>query len=166
MRPRLLAVVLVAILLSLAPAAHALKSDAKQPINIRANQIEANEKTGVSIYRGNVVLTQGTLRIEADRLQVNTQDGRTEQIRAWGKPVRMQNKSDKGEQLRARAAEVLYRVSARRIDLTGSVELMREDDVFTGAVVHYALDDQTFSAQGDGEQISVVIQPSKDEAAQ
>lgn len=147
------------------PAAYALKSDADQPINIRARSVEANEKTGVSVYRGNVVLTQGSLRIEAERLEVTLREGRTELIRAWGKPVRMRSRTDRGEEIRARAERAEYHSPKRQLDLYGDVELRRDGDVFTGAVVHYALDDEIFTAEGGaGGQVSAVIQPAKREA--
>lgn len=148
-------------------SAPALKSDAEQPINIRARTIEANEKTGVSLYKGDVMLTQGTLRVEADRLEVTLRNGQAHLIRAWGKPVRMRTRTDAGEEIRANAARAEYHGPQRRIDLYGNAELKRDADVFTGAVVHYALDDQTFSADGgDGGQVSAVLQPAKRETKQ
>lgn len=145
----------------------ARKSDAEQPINIRAHNVEVNEKTGVSVYTGNVVATQGSLRLEADRVEVTLRDGRTDLIQAWGQPVRLQTRTDNGEDIKTRAARAIYRASARRIELYGNVELKRDNDVLTGAVVRYALDDQTFSAAGDSNgQVSAVIQPAKPEPAQ
>ncbi len=156
----------VAMMLGMAcSVAHALKSDADQPMNIRARSVEANEKTGVSIYRGNVVAMQGSLRLEADRLEVTVRDGRMTLARAWGQPVRVQSRSDKGEELKARAARAVYRASERRIDLYDNVEINRDRDVFTGAVAHYALDDQTFVAEGGDGQVSAVIQPARPEPA-
>lgn len=150
-----------------APPVLALKGDAEQPINIRARSVEANEKTGVSVYTGNVVATQGSLRLEADRVEVTLRDGRTDLIRAWGRPVRLQTRTDNGEDIRARAARALYRTSTRRIELNGNVELKRDSDVVTGAVMRYNLDDQSFSAEGDGNgQVSAIVQPAKPEPAQ
>ena len=150
-----------------APSAHALKGDADQPINIRARSVEANEKTGVSVYTGNVVMTQGSLTIEADRLEVILRDRQTELVRATGKPVRMRARTDAGENVRARAARAEYHGKARKIDFFGDVELRRGADVFAGAVVHYSLDDETFTAEGgDGGQVSATIQPAKKEPGQ
>jgi lipopolysaccharide export system protein LptA len=151
----------------LVPEAHALKGDADQPINIRARSVEANEKTGVSVYSGNVVMTQGSLTIEADRLEVTLRDRQTDLVRATGKPVRMRARTDAGENVRARAARAEYHGKARKIDLFGDVELRRDGDVFAGAVVHYSLDDETFTAEGgDGGQVSATIQPAKKEPSQ
>jgi lipopolysaccharide export system protein LptA len=149
------------------PSAHALKGDADQPINIRARSVEANEKTGVSVYSGNVVMTQGSLTIEADRLEVILRDRQTDLVRATGKPVRMRARTDAGENVRARAARAEYHGKARKIDFFGDVELRRDGDVFAGAVVHYSLDDETFAAEGgDGGQVSATIQPAKKDPSQ
>ena len=42
--------------------AHALPSDSQQPINIQADSAEMDDKRGVAIYRGDVIITQGTLK--------------------------------------------------------------------------------------------------------
>jgi lipopolysaccharide export system protein LptA len=161
---RFLVLSLFALALLVAPAARALKSDADQPINIHARSVAANEKTGVSTYRGNVVLTQGSLRLEADRLEVTLHEGRTDLIRAWGKPLHMVTRTDAGEEVRATAARAEYHGKARRLDLYDEVELKRGADVFTGAVVHYLLDQETFSAEGgDDGQVTATIQPAKKE---
>lgn len=162
---RLIPIAWASVLLLGSPA-YALKSDADQPISIRAHNVEANERTGVSVYRGNVVLTQGSLRIEGDRLEVTLRKGEAELIRAWGKPVRLRMRTDRGEEIRAAAQRAEYHARSRKIDLYRDVELHRDGDVFTGGVVHYALDDETFVAEGgDGGQVSAVIQPAKKETA-
>jgi lipopolysaccharide export system protein LptA len=162
-RFRLLSLFVLAFLA--APSAYALKSDADQPINIRARRVEANEKTGESVYSGNVVMTQGSLTIEADRLEVILREGQTELIRAAGKPMRMRARTDAGENIRARAARAEYHGKARKIDFFGNVELRRDGDVFTGAVLHYLLDDETFTAEGGDEgRVSATIQPAKKDA--
>lgn len=157
----------VAVVFVIGAPALAAKRDAEQPINIRARSVDANEKTGVSIYRGNVVLTQGTLRLDADRLEVHNRNGRVELVRAWGEPARLQARTERGEELRGRAARVVYRANEARIDLYGSAELNRNDDIFRGDVVHYAIDDQTFSAESERDgQVSAIIQPAKPAASQ
>ena len=148
------------------PYAYALKDDPNQPINIRARSVEANEKTGVSVYKGNVVMTQGSLTIEADRLEVIARNRQMELVRATGNPLRMHARTDAGEDVRVRATRAEYQSKARKIDFFGNVELRRDGDVFTGEVVHYWLDDETFTAEGgDSGQVSATLQPAKKEPA-
>lgn len=46
--------------------ARALESDRNEPINIEADQAEADDARKMTIYRGRVVITQGTMRIRGD----------------------------------------------------------------------------------------------------
>ena len=41
--------------------AWALPSDREQPIRVQADTAELDDKQGVAVYRGDVVITQGTL---------------------------------------------------------------------------------------------------------
>ena len=67
--------------------AWALSSDREQPINIESDTAELNEKTGVSTYRGRVVLTQGTLIIHSDTLVIYTNEEDIERVVAQGNPA-------------------------------------------------------------------------------
>jgi lipopolysaccharide export system protein LptA len=53
--------------------AFAERADREKPINLEANRISVDEVKKLQIFEGNVVLTQGTLTIRADRIVV-TQD--------------------------------------------------------------------------------------------
>ena len=53
--------------------AMALPSDREQPIRVQADSAELDERQGVAVYRGSVVITQGTLKITGDTVTI-TQD--------------------------------------------------------------------------------------------
>ena len=57
-------------LLIVAACASALDSDREQPIQIEADEAVRDEMVGETRYEGNVVLTQGSLRITADRIAI------------------------------------------------------------------------------------------------
>lgn len=150
----------LALALGAAPPAFALKSDAGQPINIRAASVDVNEKTGIAVYRGHVVMTQGSLRLEADRVDVAMRDSRLDRAQAVGNPARLRSLSDAGEELQARATRIDYQAGNRVIDLEGKVWLKRGGDVFTGGTARYELDTQRFTARGPKNgQVTAVIQP-------
>ena len=147
--------------LLLAPTAHALKSDANQPIHINARSVEVNEKTGVATYRGAVTLRQGTLRLNGDYVEVVSRNDEIQTIRARGKPVKVRTQTDKNETINAEAKRVNYFAQRRQLDLYENVVVKRNDDVLRGAVVRYNLDTRAMSAEGDDAgQVWSVIQPS------
>jgi lipopolysaccharide export system protein LptA len=66
------AVICLAALLML-PAAHAERADRDKPANLEADRVTMDDIKKVSVFEGNVQLTQGTLVIRSDKLVV-TQD--------------------------------------------------------------------------------------------
>ena len=62
---------LAALLLAGATPAHALSTDSEQPISILADAAEHDDATRITIYRGNVVIDQGSLHIVGDTVTVN-----------------------------------------------------------------------------------------------
>lgn len=79
-----------------APAAHALSSDRSKPATIEADEVEFDFRTGKRIYKGDVVVVQGTLRITGDKLVVQyTEDGnQIEQATSWGNPATFKQRPD------------------------------------------------------------------------
>lgn len=51
--------------------AHALSTDSDQPISILADRAEHDDATRTTIYRGNVVIDQGSLHITGDTVTIN-----------------------------------------------------------------------------------------------
>jgi lipopolysaccharide export system protein LptA len=49
----------------------ALSSDSEQPIEIEADFAELDDEEGTTVYVGNVIVTQGSIRMTGDRLRVN-----------------------------------------------------------------------------------------------
>lgn len=147
--------------LGVASSAWALTDDAAQPIQISARSVELNDKTGVAIYRGNVSLTQGSLRLTANRVEVTRRDNRPELIRAFGNPVTVRQRADSGDDIVISGARADYHADKKKLDLYGDVVLKRNADVVRGAVVHYDLAAQRFEAEGahDG-QVTAVIHPA------
>ena len=150
-------------LLSVAPLApaHALRGDAQQPIQIRARSVNANEKTGVAVYSGDVRITQGSLHIQADRVEVTMRENELQKIHAVGRPVRVRSRTDQGQDLHASGLRAEYSAPDRQLDLYGEALLNRDSDTLTGTIVRYNLNSQIFSAQGnEQDQVSAVIHPA------
>lgn len=145
--------------------AHAAGPDTNEPIRIDARSVEANDKTGTVVYSGNVRVEQGRLSIQADRVEIMTRQGRTELVRATGKPAKLRQRADdEEEEVRAEADRVDYRVALGKIDMKGRVSLQRGEDLFTADVLHYDLNAKSLNAAGDDKgdgRVHAVIQPKQ-----
>lgn len=138
-KPRLRRLPVIAVLL-LWPASplFALSSDRDQPFVVNARHIEADEKTGVAVYRGHVTLDQGSLHLEADRLEVRRRDGQAESLLATGNPVRARTRPDNQEaELHLSARRLEYHRPTHYLVLTGNPVLWQGEKRITARCIEY-----------------------------
>ncbi len=145
--------------------AQAASRDEDEPIRINARSVQADDRTGTVIYNGNVLVEQGQLSIQADRVEIKTHNSKTELVRATGKPAKLRQRADGNSgELWAEADRVDYHVTLRKVDLVDHVTVRRGEDLFTADTLHYDLDSNSLNAsgsnKGDG-RVHAVIQPKK-----
>lgn len=75
----------------------ALPSDAEQPVYIDSNTATYDEKAQTSTYTGNVVATQGSLKIESNQLVAHLKDGSIVKLVATGSPARFKQLPAQGK---------------------------------------------------------------------
>ncbi len=78
---------LLLIAASVAHPALGLSTDKDQPIYLEADSVEIDEVSGVSTYQGNVIVTQGSLKLWADKMWIHRKNGITEKIVTRGEPT-------------------------------------------------------------------------------
>lgn len=158
--------------LALCPAAFALESDSRQPIQIEADQGSLDQANQSTTFSGNVIIKQGTLNIRANRVTVsrNTKGGQV--MHATGSPVRFSQTLDGGKgTVNGQANQVDYASATSTAVLTGNAKVQRGGDVAQGAVITYNTRTEIYTIQGSSARsgvkspaksgrVSVVIQPS------
>ncbi len=133
------------------------RADRDKPIYLEADRatvedIKRKDSTRVSIFTGNVIMTQGTLRITADKVVLKEdisgfrhatatgnlvtfrqkRDGVDEYIEGWSKRVEYDNKSDK-------------------IELFRQARLKRGEDEVKGDYISYNMTSEFFQVIGSNE---------------
>ncbi|MCK5920769.1 MAG: lipopolysaccharide transport periplasmic protein LptA, partial [Methylococcales bacterium] len=94
----LFVVVLLAFSVIPSTAVHALESDRDQPALIEADEVELDFGSGQRIYRGNVSIKQGTIRIIADEVELYYQGEQLEKAIARGNPAVFRQRPEKKPQ--------------------------------------------------------------------
>lgn len=89
---------LAAVLALAAPGAAAESSDREKEIVVGADRLTADDANRTSTFEGNVVVTQGTMRITAARVTVKEDAQRHKLYVADGSPVTFRQKRDKVEE--------------------------------------------------------------------
>lgn len=117
--------------------AMALSSDQNQPIYIEANSVEIDDRKGASTYSGDVVLTQGTIKIDADIITVTQKAGKSDYVVATGKPMKFQQQADNKKTVKGSANKMEYAVNSEIIHMTGNAKLNTGTSNFTSQKIIY-----------------------------
>ncbi|MDD7805434.1 MAG: lipopolysaccharide transport periplasmic protein LptA [Endozoicomonas sp. (ex Botrylloides leachii)] len=152
----------------LAPAiAIALPSDRYQKIEVVSNSASLDSKKGISIYSGNVIMTQGSIRLTGDTITLyNDKNNEITRIIAQGKRAFYEEKLE-GKRGKAKAwgNTIKYNVTDHRVDLLQQAELSQDGDLFKGEAIHYDLATQRVNATGQPAgtsakgRVHMIIQP-------
>lgn len=125
--PGIMAITAVMILAALcSPHGWAMTTDREQPIEIEADSAEADNLKGLAIYKGDVVIVQGTLKITGDHVTIYyNKDGDFIKMVTLGSPAKFHQLPDgkadtpKNYQ-RARASRMEYFKATDTIVLLGN----------------------------------------------
>ena len=80
------------LLLSASPFVFAEKGDLDKPMEIEAQYCKRDQKTGSNICTGDVVVTQDSMSVRADRLEVRQDAAGNQSASGEGKPVKFRQK--------------------------------------------------------------------------
>ncbi|WP_435980511.1 lipopolysaccharide transport periplasmic protein LptA [Psychrobacter sp. DM4] len=153
----------IAVLLTLPIYSHALPSDANQPIKLLADKATYSERTGVTSYSGNVIITQGTLKLTADDITVNLSPQRSiNSAVATGRPATMQQviTQDKGL-AKGQGNKIDYNAVTGIITLTGNAKLNQNGASFAGNVIRYSLKAGDVEATaGNSQRVELILPPN------
>jgi lipopolysaccharide export system protein LptA len=156
--------------------AWALPSDREQPIRVQADSAELDDKQGVAVYRGDVVITQGTLKITGDTVTITQNaQGDIEVFTSQGKPAYYEQKPDVDKEIvKAYGLTIQYFATNERIVLLDQAKVIQEGNTFQGEKVVYDTQRQIVNAgRATGvnvttprPRIDMVIQPKSKTAEQ
>ncbi len=117
--------------------AAALEGDREQPIYIEADSVDIDESNGISVYQGDVVLTQGSIKLEAERITVTQRQQRSDQVEAVGAPVHFQQQSAAKGLIKGQARKAEYDVDSELLVMSGEAELQQGQDTFKSDRIIY-----------------------------
>jgi lipopolysaccharide export system protein LptA len=161
-----------------APAAMAEKTDREKPINYSADVGDVNYQTKIGTLSGNVIVTQGTLTIHADKIVLKQNPDNSLSATAIGNPVAFRQKRD--------GVDEYYDGYAQRVEYDGATEflqlfdralLRRGKDEIRSNYISYNAATELFKAEGrpettpapsdagPGARVRGVFQPKSEPAA-
>jgi lipopolysaccharide export system protein LptA len=170
---------LTAALLIHSPA-WSLSTDKDQPIEIEANAAELDDQKGITIYTGNVVVTQGSIRMTGDKMTVYyTRENDLDTVIMVGQPATYRQLPDNREIYdEAEALRMEFYNFKNLIVLIDNALVKQEDKRFSGNRIEYdTLNSKVWArgasgktAAGEGDtpatdsgRVKIIIHPKKKE---
>lgn len=146
-----------------------LEADREQAIRIQADAALVDERAGTSIYKGNVIIMQGTLRVLAEEVEIFSSESEIIQIvakadTASGKLAHYEQQINvANDRVSAEAKKITYLVQEERLHLSGDARLTQVNDVFAGELLYYDLSRGivNLSSGGSNDRINMTISPKK-----
>ncbi len=126
--------------------AHALTDDSTKPINIQADSAEINDVTGVSTYRGNVTITQGSTVLTGDIVILETTNKKVNKIISEGKLSTFKQTTDDGKKIDAEAEKMVYSITDNKIVLTKNAKLTESGNTFSSDKITFYTDKEIVTA--------------------
>lgn len=164
MRPTLISHVVSGIILLLSfSTIQAKESDYKQPVTVDSISQQAELNDNKVTFLEDVIITQGSIIIHADKVIVLRHAKGNDEMIATGNPATFYQVLDNGKPVNAEAKELRYQLKDRLVTLTGKAELRQEDNKVNGDVIRYDIQKQQMMAQstGKGSRVKTIFLPQE-----
>ncbi len=124
----------------------ALTDDSTKPINIQADSAEINDATGISTYRGNVKITQGSTVLTGDIVILETANKKVQKIISEGNLSTFKQTTDDGRKINAEAEKMIYSITGNKIVLTNNAKLTEAGNTFASDKITFYTDREVVTA--------------------
>ena len=160
---------LVCVALVVSFQAHALSSDRDLPIHITSDNADIDDAKGIAIYRGGVVMTQGTTRLTGNVITIYSKNREITRVVSEGSEnlaYYEEEQDGNNGTLKAWGETIDYNMAHDTIELIRQARLEQKGDTFTGDRIDYNQLKQVVNAQsrkGDSQsnRVQMVIQPNQ-----
>ncbi len=139
----------------------ALDTDSKEKVNIVADSVIYNYKSGIDVYEGHIRVDQGTTHITADRLVTKKNDRHIiQEATAYGllNLAQYWTVPKLGEpELHARAKIIKFYPVESNISLEQNAHVVQGENSFQGEFIHYNSKDQTITVPASKNGRAVIV---------
>ncbi|NOT14426.1 MAG: lipopolysaccharide transport periplasmic protein LptA [Methylotenera sp.] len=126
------------ILLGFSQHVNAEAADRDKPIDLEADTVKVDDAKQTSTYSGNVILTQGTLLIRADKLIVREDSEGFQHSTSLGNPTTFKQKREgKNEYMEGSAQRIEYNGRMDKVQLYTKAWVKRGEDIVHGDYIMY-----------------------------
>lgn len=135
----------------LAGTAHAEKADREKPINLEADRVAVDDAKQIATFEGRVVLTQGTLVIRGDRMEVRQDNQGFNTGITWGNLAYFRQKREGYDEfIEGWAERIEYDSRADKMQMFNRALMKKGGDEVRGNYISYDAKTEFFQVVGGG----------------
>ena len=135
--------------------------DSEKPIHITADSAELNEKTGLSIYRGDVKMIQGTTILTGDVITVYSSNDELDKMISVGDLATYQETTDEGDIVYAESEEMIHNGSEKKIELFRRGKITQVGNIIRSDYILYLTEEGLIDTGTKKDRIEIIIQPKE-----
>ena len=142
-----------------------IDSDKDKPIFLESDSAKWDENSQKSTYRGNVVVTQGTMLLTGDLLVVTSKNNEINNMVITGKKSTYKQKTQSGKIVNGEAYEIQYFVENSKIIFLNNAVLTQSNNVVKSNKIIYITDSENIIA-GDKKgksRVKMTIEPKRED---
>ncbi len=121
--------------------AFALPEDANSPIEVKAYTVVIDEPNGLSTYTGNSQVKQGSLMLDAEKIELFSNQKEVTKVIAVGSREKLahykQNQPNQPRFVEATAMNITYLINKEFVHLKGKAHFIQGFDSFSGGTLDY-----------------------------
>jgi len=122
----------------IASNSYALESDRQQPINVEADRAEFRELEGLTVYSGNVRISQGSILLVANEVSIHSAEGSVSHLIAVGERAYFEQRPEEGEdKIVAQSEKIEYLLANDVIKLSRNASLTQQGATLNGNLITY-----------------------------
>lgn len=138
--------------------------DNEQPIHVEADSLEVRDNDNISIYTGNVKLTQGSLEIHSDLLTLYFDDNKVLTLmKMSGAPATFKQLNDSNLEITGEAVEMEYRETESTLLLLDKAKLTQGADIIESNKINLNINTNSVEAGSiePDNRVRMLIQPKQ-----
>ena len=142
-----------------------IDSDKDKPIFLESDSAKWDENSQKSTYRGNVVVTQGTMLLTGDLLVVTSKNNEINNMVITGKKSTYKQQTQSGKIVNGEAYEIQYFVENSKIIFLNNAVLTQSNNVVKSNKIIYVTDSENIIA-GDKKgksRVKMTIEPKRED---
>lgn len=143
---------------------HAYESDSDKPIFLESDSAKWDEESQKSTYRGNVIVTQGSLLLKGELLIVTSKNNEINRMVITGEKAKYKQRTVTGKIINGEAKKIQYYVDKAKIIFLDQAILTQTNNIVRSNRIVYKTDTENITA-GDKKgksRVKMTLEPKKD----